>query len=298
MSADKKVVIITGASQGIGEALLRAYRNHGFRVVANSRSIKPLSDPDVLTVAGDIGNPETAERIISQALERFGRVDTLVNNAGIFVAKPFTEYTDEDYAHILEINLNGFFHITRRAAKKMLKQGAGHIVQITTSLDVHASSNTVLAALTKGGLNAATRALAIEYASRGVRVNAVAPGAIKTPMHAPETHEFLAKQHPIGRMGEVRDVVDAVLYLEGAAFIMSTADRAPAINCQGGTIAAPMVPIEVTMLGERSGAGQLDACTERRAALKDRQEPRDRGRIRMSLPDFRLALCAVRIAPV
>jgi NAD(P)-dependent dehydrogenase (short-subunit alcohol dehydrogenase family) len=219
MSADNKVVIITGASQGIGEALLRAYRNRDFRVVANSRSIKPLPDPDILTVAGDIGNPETAERIISQALERFGRVDTLVNNAGIFVAKPFTEYTDEDYARILAINLNGFFHITRRAAKEMLKRRSGHIVQITTGLDVHASSNTALAALTKGGLNAATRALAVEYASRGVRVNAVAPGAIKTPMHAPETHERLAKQHPVGRMGEVGDVVDAVLYLEGAAFI-------------------------------------------------------------------------------
>jgi len=219
MSAGKKVVIITGASQGIGEALLRAYRNRDFRVVANSRSIKPLPDPDVLTVAGDISDFKTAERIMSQALERFGRVDTLVNNAGTFVARPFTEYTAEDYAQILGINLNGFFHITRHAVREMLKRGSGHIVQITTSLDVHASSNTALAALTKGGLNAATRALAVEYASRGVRVNAVAPGAIKTPMHAPETHEFLAKQHPIGRVGEVRDVVDAVLYLEGAAFI-------------------------------------------------------------------------------
>jgi NAD(P)-dependent dehydrogenase (short-subunit alcohol dehydrogenase family) len=135
--------------------------------------------------------------------------------------KPFTEYSDEDYARILAINLNGFFHVTRRAARPMLKQGSGHIVQITTSLDEHASSGvpSVLAALTKGGLNAATKSLAIEYASRGIRVNAVAPGAIKTPMHAPDTHETLAKQHPIGRMGEVRDIVDAVLYLEGAAFV-------------------------------------------------------------------------------
>jgi NAD(P)-dependent dehydrogenase (short-subunit alcohol dehydrogenase family) len=221
MSAEQKVAIITGASRGIGEALVKGYRDRNFRVVANSRSIRPSSDPDSLAVAGDIADPKTAERIVSQALERFGRVDTLVNNAGIFVAKPFTEYTDDDYADLLGINLNGFFNVTRRAAREMLKQGSGHIVQITTSLDEHASSSvpSVLASLTKGGLNAATKSLAIEYASRGIRVNAVAPGAIKTPMHRPETHQFLAKQHPVGRMGEVRDIVDAVLYLEGAAFV-------------------------------------------------------------------------------
>jgi NAD(P)-dependent dehydrogenase (short-subunit alcohol dehydrogenase family) len=221
MSAEQKVAIITGASRGIGEALVRAYRDSDFRVVANSRSIRPSSDPDILAVAGDIADPKTAERIVSQALERFGRVDTLVNNAGIFIAKPFTDYTDEDYANMLGINLHGFFHITRRAAEKMLEQGSGHIVQITTSLDENANSSvpSVLASLTKGGLNAATKSLAIEYASKGIRVNAVAPGAIKTPMHRPETHELLAKQHPVGRMGEVRDIVDAVLYLEGAPFV-------------------------------------------------------------------------------
>ena len=172
-------------------------------------------------VAGDIADPKTAERIVSQALELFGRVDTLVNNAGIFVAKPFTDYTDEDFANMLAINISGFFHITRRAAKEMLKQGSGHIVQITTSLVDHANSSvpSVLASLTKGGLKAATKSLAIEYGSKGVRVNAVAPGVIKTPMHRPETHEFLAKLHPVGRMGEVRDVVEAVLYLEGAPFV-------------------------------------------------------------------------------
>jgi NAD(P)-dependent dehydrogenase (short-subunit alcohol dehydrogenase family) len=221
MGSEQKVAIITGASRGIGEALVRGYRDHNFRVLANSRSISPSSDPDILAVAGDVADPKTAERIMSQALEYVGRVDTLVNNAGVFVAKPFTDYTDEDYANLLGINLNGFFHITRRAAKEMLKQGSGHIVQITTSLDEHANSRvpSVLAALTKGGLNAATKSLAIEYASKGIRVNAVAPGAIKTPMHSPETHDFLAKQHPVGRMGEVRDIVDAVLYLEGAAFV-------------------------------------------------------------------------------
>ncbi|MBR0832225.1 SDR family oxidoreductase [Bradyrhizobium manausense] len=220
MDKEQKVAIVTGASQGIGEALVRAYRDRNFCVVANSRSIRQPSDPDILAVAGDIADPNTAERIVSQAMHRFGRIDTLVNNAGIFVAKPFTEYTDEDYANLLGINLDGFFHITRRAANHMLKRGSGHIVQITTSLDEHAVSRvpSVLAALTKGGLNAATKSLAIEYASKGIRVNAVAPGAVKTPMHAPESYDFLAKLHPIGRMGEVRDVVDAVLYLEGANF--------------------------------------------------------------------------------
>lgn len=220
MGAEQKVAIITGASQGIGEALVRAYRDRNYSVVANSRSIRPSSDPDILAVAGDITDSNTAERIVSQALERFGRVDTLVNNAGIFIGKPFTEYTIKDYASILAINLNGFFHITQRAAAEMLKRGSGHIVQITSSLDENVNSRapSVLAALTKGGLNAATKSLAVEYASRGIRVNAVAPGATKTPMHAPEMYEFLAGLHPIGRMGEVSEIVDAVLYLEGAAF--------------------------------------------------------------------------------
>ncbi|PAY09651.1 MULTISPECIES: SDR family NAD(P)-dependent oxidoreductase [Bradyrhizobium] len=220
MGTERKVAIITGASQGIGEALVGAYRDRNFRVVANSRSIRQSSDPDILAVAGDIADPSTAERIVSQAIDRFGRIDTLVNNAGIFVAKPFTEYSDDDYANLLGINLDGFFHVTRRAAKEMLKRGSGHIVQITSSLDEHAFSSvpSALAALTKGGLNAATKSLAIEYARKGIRVNAVAPGAVKTPMHAPESYDFLAKLHPVERMGEVRDVVDAVLYLEGANF--------------------------------------------------------------------------------
>jgi NAD(P)-dependent dehydrogenase (short-subunit alcohol dehydrogenase family) len=221
MGAQQKVAIITGASRGIGEALVKAYRDRNFRVVATARSIKPSSDPDILAVPGDIADPKTAERAVSAALDRFGRIDTLVNNAGIFIAKPFTDYREEDYVDMLSINLNGFFHITQRAAKAMLKQGSGHIVQITTSLVDHANSKvpSVLASLTKGGLNAATKSLAIEFASRGVRVNAVSPGIIKTPMHKPETHEALAKLHPVGRMGEVRDIVDAVLYLEGAAFV-------------------------------------------------------------------------------
>ncbi|MGY3444424.1 MULTISPECIES: SDR family NAD(P)-dependent oxidoreductase [unclassified Bradyrhizobium] len=221
MGAEQKVAIVTGASQGLGEAIVKGYRDRNYRVVANSRSIKPSTDNDVLAVAGDIGDPEVADRIVKQALGRFGRIDTLVNNAGIFIAKPFTDYADQDYASILATNLNGFFYITRRVAKEMVKQGSGHIVQITTSLVDHANSNvpSVLASLTKGGLNAATKSLAIEYAARGIRVNAVAPGVIKTPMHASETHDFLAKLHPVGRMGEMKDVVDAVLFLEAAGFV-------------------------------------------------------------------------------
>jgi len=221
MGAEQKVVVITGASQGIGADLVKAYRDRNYRVVANSRSIKPSSDPDILVVPGDITDPATAQRIVSQGLARFGRIDTLVNNAGIFIAKRFVDYSEQDYASVVAINLGSFFRLTQRVAAEMLKQGSGHIVQITTSLIDHANSNvpSVLASLTKGGLNAATKSLAIEYAKKGIRVNAVAPGVIQTPMHAPETHEFLAKLHPVGRMGETRDIVDAILFLESAAFV-------------------------------------------------------------------------------
>ena len=221
MGAEQKVVVITGASQGIGAELVKGYRDRNYRVVANSRSIKPSSDPDVLAIPGDIADPKTAQHVVSQALERFGRIDSLVNNAGVFVAKPFVDYTDDDFASVLALNLGGFFRLTKLVAAEMLKQGSGHIVQITTSLVDHANSSipSVLASLTKGGLNAATRSLAIEYASKGIRVNAVSPGIIKTPMHPAATHEFLAAQHPVGRMGEIRDVVDAVLFLESAPFV-------------------------------------------------------------------------------
>jgi NAD(P)-dependent dehydrogenase (short-subunit alcohol dehydrogenase family) len=221
MSNQQKVVVITGASQGIGASLVKAYRDRDYRVVATSRSIKQGGDPDVIAVAGDIGDPATAERVVAEALARFGRIDTLVNNAGIFMAKPFTEYTAEDFAAKVSTNLAGFFHITQRVAVEMLKQGSGHIVSITTSLTDHAIAEvpTALANLTKGGINSATKALAIEYAAKGVRVNAVSPGVIKTPMHAPETHAFLAALHPVKRLGEIRDVVEAVLYLETAGFV-------------------------------------------------------------------------------
>ncbi|MPQ69704.1 MULTISPECIES: SDR family oxidoreductase [unclassified Pseudomonas] len=221
MSHAKKVVVITGASQGIGAALVKAYRDLDYRVVATARSVKPSTDPDILTVAGDIADPATAERVIREGVARFGRIDSLINNAGIFIAKPFTAYTHEDYANVLAVNLNGFFYISQLAITEMEKQGKGHIVNVTTSLVDHAIDGvpSVLASLTKGGLNSATKSLAIEYAKRGIRVNAVSPGIIKTPMHAEETHEALGRLHPVGRMGETSDIVQAIVYLESAGFV-------------------------------------------------------------------------------
>lgn len=221
MSNEQRVAIVTGGSQGIGAGLVKAFRDRNYRVVATSRSIKQTSDQDIVAVRGDIADPATAEAVIREAMSRFGRVDTLVNNAGVFVAKPFTDYSAEDFNNKIAINLAGFFHITQRAATEMLKQGSGHIVSITTSLADQANSSvpSVLANLTKGGINSATKSLAIEYATKGIRVNAVAPGVIKTPMHAPQTHEFLAALHPVKHMGEIRDIVDAVLFLESAGFV-------------------------------------------------------------------------------
>jgi NAD(P)-dependent dehydrogenase (short-subunit alcohol dehydrogenase family) len=221
VSKDQKVVIVTGASQGIGAGIVEGYRNAGYVVVANSRSIQPSRNEKLLTVAGDIGMRDVAEKVVKTAIDRFGRIDTLVNNAGIFIGKPFADYTAEDYRNVIHVNLDGFYHVTQLALPQMLKQGSGHIVQITTSLVEQpiAGVNAALAALTKGGLDAVTRSLAIEYAKNGIRVNAVSPGVIKTPMHPAETHAFLSGLHPIGRMGEVNEIVDAVLYLERSGFV-------------------------------------------------------------------------------
>jgi NAD(P)-dependent dehydrogenase (short-subunit alcohol dehydrogenase family) len=221
VSSEKKVAVITGASQGMGAAFVEAYRGLGYGVVATARSIKPTKDDQILAVPGDIADRKTAERAISEGMARFGRIDTLINNAGIFVAKAFTQYTEADYAALVGVNLTGFFHITQLAIAEMEKRHSGHVVQITTSLIEHANSHvpSVLASLTKGGLSAATKSLAIEYAKVGIRVNAVAPGVIKTPMHRVETHGQLAKLHPLGRMGEISEVVAAILYLESAGFV-------------------------------------------------------------------------------
>ncbi|WP_375787518.1 SDR family NAD(P)-dependent oxidoreductase [Bradyrhizobium sp. Pha-3] len=239
MSAERKVAVVTGASQGIGAGIVQAFRDRNCRVVATSRSIKPATDADFVTVAGDVGAAGTAEDVFKVALERFGRVDTLVNNAGIFLAKPFTAYTQDDYASYISTNVTGFFNMTQRALELMSKQGHGHVVTITTSLVDQPMSSVpaALASLTKGALNAATRALAIEYARRGIRVNAVSPGIIKTPMHPAEAHPALAALHPVGRMGEISDIVDAVLYLDGAGFVTGEV-----LHVDGGQAAGHHMP--------------------------------------------------------
>ncbi|MEV6240495.1 SDR family oxidoreductase [Lentzea sp. NPDC051838] len=218
MENTNKVAVITGASQGIGGALVPAYRKLGYSVVAVSRSIESSDDPEVLAIRADLSKPGEGARVVEEALARFGRVDTLVNNAGIFVAKPFTEYTDEDFANVVGTNLVGFFDITRSAVAAMT---GGHVVNVSTTLVDHALSAvpSALASLTKGGLNAVTKSLAIEYAAQDIRFNTVALGIIRTPMHAPETHDALADLHPVGRIGEISDVVDAITFLEQAGFV-------------------------------------------------------------------------------
>jgi NAD(P)-dependent dehydrogenase (short-subunit alcohol dehydrogenase family) len=232
---DRKVAIITGGSQGIGAALVTEYRRRGWAVVATSRTIKPAGDPAVLTIDGDVSAPTTTDRIIGETLERFGRIDTLINNAGIFIAKPFTDYTADDYAVMIGVNLTGFFRLTQRAIAEMLKRGSGHVVNITTTLADYANSSTpsVLTALTKGGLASATKSLAIEYASRGIRVNAVSPGIIQTPIHPAESYTGLgARLPPIGHVGQVSDIVDGILFLESSPFITGEI-----LHIDGGQIA-------------------------------------------------------------
>jgi len=218
----QKVAIVTGASQGLGAAIVDAYRGLDYAVVANSRSIAPSDDPGVAAVAGDIADPATADRIVGTAIELFGRVDTLINNAGVFVSKPFTEYTVADYEFVTAVNVTGFFHITQRVIARMLAQGeGGHVVNVTTTLVEQADSTVPagLAALTKGGLSAVTGSLAIEYARNRIRFNAISPGDIATPLHADDNTAALAARHPLGRMGSIADIVEGVRYLEAAKFV-------------------------------------------------------------------------------
>ncbi len=228
---DRRVALVTGASGGIGAGLVEGFRRAGFAVVATSRSIRSVADEDLIAVAGDVGAPETADRVVGAAMDRFGRIDTLVNNAGVFIGKPFTEYTPDDLSAATAVNLGGFFHMTQRVLPHMVERGGGHVVSITTSLVDHADGSrpSALASLTKGGIAAATRSLALEYAPHGVRVNAVAPGVVATPRHS---YAGMAARHPLGRVGEVGDVVDAVLYLEGAGFVTGET-----LNVDGGRVA-------------------------------------------------------------
>ena len=221
-ASGRKVAVITGGSQGIGAGLVAAYRTRGWAVVSNSRTVQAESEPDTLAIAGDIAEPATAQRIIDATLDRFGRLDTLVNNAGVYMSKPFTEYTADDYALLTGVNLAGFFWLTQLAIAEMLRRGGGHVVNISATVAEYSNSAVpaVLTALTKGGLAAATRSLATEYAGRGIRVNAVSPGVIQTPMYPAESYKDLGPATPpIGRAGHISDVVDGILFLEASPYI-------------------------------------------------------------------------------
>ncbi|MFE4676473.1 SDR family NAD(P)-dependent oxidoreductase [Streptomyces sp. NPDC056723] len=218
----QKVAIITGASGGIGSAIVTAYRSLGYAVVATSRSMPQSEDPQVLAFNDDLAESGAGARIVAAAMDRFGRIDTVVNSAGVYIGKPFTEYTDADFDLMVGVNLRGFFSVSRSALGAMLsrREGGGHLLNISTSLVDQPNSQVpcALASLTKGGLNAVTRELAIEYAARGIRVNAVSLGVVRTPMN-PEVTPKLVARHPLGRMEEVDDVVQAIRYLEQASFV-------------------------------------------------------------------------------
>ena len=229
-----KVVIVTGGSQGIGAGIVQGYRQLGWAVVANAVTIKPSDDSEIHTVEADITDPSGPELIVHETLERFGRVDSLVNNAGIYVGKMFTDYTQEDYEAMVGVNLTGFFRLTQRVISEMLTSGGGHVVNITTTLVDYANSSapSVLTSLTKGGIVAATRSLAVEYATRGIRVNAISPGVIQTPLHPAEEYEALRDQQPVGHVGQVSDIVKGVLFLESSPFITGEI-----VHIDGGQIA-------------------------------------------------------------
>ncbi|MFC1406943.1 MULTISPECIES: SDR family NAD(P)-dependent oxidoreductase [Streptacidiphilus] len=218
----RKVAIITGAGGGIGSALVTAYLGLGYAVVATSRAVPRSADPQLLALSADLAEAGAGERIVAAAMDRFGRIDTLVNCAGVYIGKPFTDYTDEDFDRIVGVNLRGFFTVSRSAVGAMVArgEGGGHLVNISTSLvdQPDAQVPCALASLTKGGLNAVTRELAIELAGHGIRVNTVSLGVVRTPMNPEATPELKAR-HPLGRMAEVDDVVQAITYLEQASFV-------------------------------------------------------------------------------
>jgi NAD(P)-dependent dehydrogenase (short-subunit alcohol dehydrogenase family) len=217
---DKKTAIVTGASGGIGAGLVRGFLSKGYNVVATSRNAsKSLSAlPSLILVNGDIGNQETAASVVEAAIARFGTVDVLVNNAGIFRSKPFTDFTTEDFNALVSTNLLGFLYVTQLAVKQMLKQKSGNVVTISATLvdQPFAGENASVSMITKGGLNAVTRSLAIEYAKADIRFNAVAPGVVETPMHKDDPRDVLQRFQPMGKIVRVKDIVDAVLYLAEA----------------------------------------------------------------------------------
>ena len=218
-----RTVIVTGASQGIGAATANLFLDRGYNVVANSRHIhekNELRRSDHLTlVEGDIAQPATADEIVETAVGRFGSLDALVNNAGIFIAKPFTEYQPEDFRALVSTNLEGFIYITQRVIKRMLAQESpGSVVNVTASLADHpvAVLPASVSMITKGGIHAVTRNLAMEYANHGIRMNAVAPGSVDTPLNAAVPRDFLRTLSPLGQIGSAKDIAEAVLYLTEA----------------------------------------------------------------------------------
>ena len=223
MRNQPKTVIVTGASQGIGSGLVKAFLERDYSVVANSRKIEQsgafASSEKLALVDGDIGEAATAAKIVDLAISKFRSIDVLVNNAGIFFVKAFTNYTAQDFRTLASTNLEGFLYISQLVVKQMLVQkSGGSIVNITTTMVEHpiAGIDASVPMMTKGGLEAVTRSLAMEYAKEGIRVNAVAPGVVDTPMHKDDPKEFLKSLSPIGRIVDVQDIVEAVLYLTGA----------------------------------------------------------------------------------
>ena len=218
--SDKKTAIITGASGGIGAGLVEAFLKEGYNVVATSRDVSQAltASPSLVLVDGDIGKQETAAKAVEAAIQHFGSIDVLVNNAGIFRTMPFTDFTTEDFNALVSTNLLGFLYITQLTVKQMLKQKSGNVVSITAALvdQPVAGINASVSMITKGGVNSVIRSLAIEYAKEGIRFNAVAPGVVDTPLHKDDPKDSLKTFQPMGKIVEVKDVVDAVLYLVNA----------------------------------------------------------------------------------
>ena len=218
--SEKKTAIVTGARQGIGAGLVEGFLKQGYNVVATSlHASQSLSaSASLVVVDGDIGKQETAAKAVEAAITRFGSIDVLVNNAGIFRTKPFTDFTTEDFNALASTNLLGFLYITQLTVKQMLKQESGNVVTISASLvdQPFAGEKASVSMMTKGGLNAVTRSLAIEYAKEGIRFNAVAPGVVDTPMHKDDPQEHLRTLQPMGKIATIKDIVDAVLYLSQA----------------------------------------------------------------------------------
>ena len=268
---DRKVVIVTGASQGIGAGIAARYREKNWAVVATARTIKATKDPAVL--AGGRGNiswtPATADRIVGGALETFGRIDTLVNDAGVYLSKPFVSYTAEDYATAVGVNLTGCFRLTQLAITHMLARGAGHVVNITTTLVDVADSTapTAFTALTKGGIAAMTRSLAVEHASRGIRVNAVSPGIIQMPAHPPESYAGLGERLvPLGHRLSARSMTSSM-----PSSSWSRRPTSPARSCTSTAARSPVTEVPAACQERTAGASM---SSYRRAAVRSPSRPR------------------------